>query len=710
VVGTAEPLFRTPHLDASTATSAAASLGAVNAVLLSSAQALLALPYIAPHLPPSARLFATEPALSTAHHYVDALLQAIAELTPASTASLSSPSSTSSASSIGLSASASASCSSSASCTKPTLPGSLLSMAAHTSGVESGDHNEQEQVKWFDTAAAPPTLSSVLAHLPSSLRAQVGSSPALLRRLYTRTEARAALERVQPVSYGEQVRLSETSSLLACAHSSGHSLGSCVWRIFHPSLPKQARLVHIAKASAQAGLHPRPLDTNECLHNADALLLTGVAFPPPSNTPDRAVSSLCTSVANTLSRGGSVLLPVPPGGITFDLLEAITSHLQQIGLRVPVYWIGPTTQRALAYANIAPEWVCKERQERIYEPRPPFPYLDLMASGALGHFASTYANPWIQSAESFPSCFHTPCVALAGHTSLRCGQVLHFLNAWKHDPRNLLVLTDPQVDPAAALSPHLPFAMQVTHLPVDSRLSARDATSLLRAFRPRALVIPAEYETAQPGQFTAAATHSRSRDPEGTNSHSSNENGSESATAFPVLQLRPLQSVSVATASSDSAPAEFVSARLSVLVAQNMALRHITSEVGVSPLQAMLLPRDGELILDRCEMANTADAQLAQSAGARLWGTVDLQQLLQRLNEAGIAYAQIQKEEGDGVGGSTVGWRIMLPSLRATIHIAGTSSRIEFAAGLPKSDHFEETHQLLLSAVVDQLNNLASQR
>jgi integrator complex subunit 9 len=323
--------------------------------------------------------------------------------------------------------------------------------------------------------------------------------------------------------------------------------------------------------------------------------------------------------------------------------------------------------------------VCDERQQRIYEPRPPFPYQDLMACGALGHFRSTHASPWLTGQESFPGCFRTPCVALAGHTSLRCGQALHFLNAWKHDARNLLVLTDPLVDPAAALSPHLPFAMQVQHMPVDSRLSARDATSLLRAFRPHALVIPGEYEASQPGTFSGP---------------------------FPVHQLRPLQAVSVAVASSDSAPAEFVSARLLVPVAQAMSVRRITSEVGISPLQAMLVPRDGELVLDRCETANTADAQLAQSAGARLWGTVDLQQLLQRLNAAGVAYAQVEKEVED----RSDGWRIVLPSLRAVIHITGTRTRIEFAAGLPKSDTFEETHRLLLSAVVDQLNNLASVR
>ena len=65
----------------------------------------------------------------------------------------------------------------------------------------------------------------------------------------------------------------------------------------------------------------------------------------------------CLISAVTLSKGGNVLVPVHPSGVTYDLFECLSSHLESCGLSgVPMYFISPVAKSSLAYSNIYAEW------------------------------------------------------------------------------------------------------------------------------------------------------------------------------------------------------------------------------------------------------------------------------------------------------------------------------------------------------------------
>lgn len=61
--------------------------------------------------------------------------------------------------------------------------------------------------------------------------------------------------------------------------------------------------------------------------------------------------------AVTLKNGGNVLVPCYPSGITYDLFECLSGHLDSCGLsQVPLYFVSPVSDSALAYSNIFAEW------------------------------------------------------------------------------------------------------------------------------------------------------------------------------------------------------------------------------------------------------------------------------------------------------------------------------------------------------------------
>jgi integrator complex subunit 9 len=41
----------------------------------------------------------------------------------------------------------------------------------------------------------------------------------------------------------------------------------------------------------------------------------------------------------------------------------------------------------------------------------------------------------------FAAGFKEPCVVFCGHPSLRCGEVIHFINTWGHEARNAIIFT-----------------------------------------------------------------------------------------------------------------------------------------------------------------------------------------------------------------------------------------------------------------------------
>jgi integrator complex subunit 9 len=69
----------------------------------------------------------------------------------------------------------------------------------------------------------------------------------------------------------------------------------------------------------------------------------------------------------------------------------------------------------------------------VFLPEPPFPYGEFIKAGVLQQVKSV-------KAEQFGTIFREPCIVFAGHPSLRCGDVVHFLKLWGNNPKNTLII------------------------------------------------------------------------------------------------------------------------------------------------------------------------------------------------------------------------------------------------------------------------------
>ena len=114
--------------------------------------------------------------------------------------------------------------------------------------------------------------------------------------------------------------------------------------------------------------------------------------------------------------------------------------------------------------------------------------------------------------ESVTAEYRQPCVVFTGHPSLRCGDVVHFMELWANNVNNVgkswslpshhawsnrraisVVFTEPSIQYQQALAPFQPMAMKVVHCPIDTSLNFTQAKKLIRDARPARLVMPHSY-------------------------------------------------------------------------------------------------------------------------------------------------------------------------------------------------------------------------
>jgi len=91
-------------------------------------------------------------------------------------------------------------------------------------------------------------------------------------------------------------------------------------------------------------------------------------------------------------------------------------------------------------------------------------------------------------------------VVFTGHPSLRCGDAVDLLNAWKSDPKNALILTDPEFDVIRTLSVHEPIKMRVYPILIDRRLKvgSQELDKLMKQWNPKRLFVHEKYSQRFP--------------------------------------------------------------------------------------------------------------------------------------------------------------------------------------------------------------------
>ncbi|GCC36627.1 hypothetical protein chiPu_0015122 [Chiloscyllium punctatum] len=268
--------------------------------------------------------------------------------------------------------------------------------------------------------------------------------------------------------------------------SSGYCLGSSNWII-------QSHYEKVAYVSGSSLLttHPQPMEQTS-LKNSDVLILTGLTQIPTAN-PDGMLGEFCSNLAVTVRSGGNVLVPCYPSGVIYDLLECLYQYIDSAGLStIPFYFISPVANSSLEFSQIFAEWLCHNKQSKVYLPEPPFPHAELILTNKLKHYPSIHGE--------FSNDFKQPCVVFTGHPSLRYGDVVHFLELWGKSSLNTIIFTEPDFSYLDALAPYQPLAMKCVYCPIDTRLNFIQVSKLLKEVQPLHVVCPEQYTQPPPAQ------------------------------------------------------------------------------------------------------------------------------------------------------------------------------------------------------------------
>ncbi|XP_018119597.1 integrator complex subunit 9-like [Xenopus laevis] len=83
----------------------------------------------------------------------------------------------------------------------------------------------------------------------------------------------------------------------------------------------------------------------------------------------------------TVSSGGNVLVPGYLSGVIYDLLEGLYQYIDSARLsNVPFYFISPVANSSLEFSQIFAEWLCHNKQTKVYLPEPPFLHAEVGSS------------------------------------------------------------------------------------------------------------------------------------------------------------------------------------------------------------------------------------------------------------------------------------------------------------------------------------------
>uniref|UniRef100_UPI00398F3059 integrator complex subunit 9 isoform X2 n=1 Tax=Pristiophorus japonicus TaxID=55135 RepID=UPI00398F3059 len=337
----------------------------------------------------------------------------------------------------------------------------------------------EELVNFMERVPKPQSATywknrEMLRHLPAPLKDAV--EVLTWKRCYTMPEVNLALSKVQLVGYSQKIELFGAVQITPL--SSGYCLGSSNWII-------QSHYEKVAYVSGSSLLttHPQPMEQTS-LKNSDVLILTGLTQIPTAN-PDGMLGEFCSNLAVTIRSGGNVLVPCYPSGVIYDLLECLYQYIDSAGLSsVPFYFISPVANSSLEFSQIFAEWLCHNKQSKVYLPEPPFPHAELIQTNKLKHYPSIHGE--------FSNDFKQPCVVFTGHPSLRYGDVVHFLELWGKSSLNTIIFTEPDFSYLDALAPYQPLAMKCVYCPIDTRLNFIQVSKLLKEVQLAESLVPSE--------------------------------------------------------------------------------------------------------------------------------------------------------------------------------------------------------------------------
>ncbi|KAM3685910.1 hypothetical protein ACJW31_11G155000 [Castanea mollissima] len=503
-------------------------------------------------------------------------------------------------------------------------------------------HMEFRQFYGPEGSSFPQWMSwEELELLPSSLREVVlgkdGTELGAWVPLYSAADVTDCTQKVQTLRYAEETCYNGT--LIIKAFSSGLEIGTCNWTITGPKRDVAFISNSIFLPAHAMKFDYRSLQSNDIILYSDFSSLDdmenvedddGFSIPTTdsmstlsmdnnNNNWEESVESLlntdesleeqeklsylCYCAIASLKVGGSVLIPINRLGTLLQLLEQISASLESSTLKVPIYVISSIAEELLAYTNVIPEWLCKERQEKLFSGEPLFSHIELIKDKKLHVFPAVHSPKLLTN-------WQEPCIVFAPHWSLRLGPVVHFLRRWCGDPNSLLVL-ESRLDAELALLPFKPMAMKVLQCSFLSGIKLPKVQPLLKILQPKIVLLPEDFK--QQTRFTNA------------NSFSVIHYSENASTRIPSLK--------------DSSELE---------IATDLALQFQWRNLKHENMNVTRLK--GELSVYHGKQRLLSGSEQAKSSKIRPllhWGSPDLEKLLNILSNIGI-YGSVEQCMGNG--------------------------------------------------------------
>eukprot|EP00268_Persea_americana_P027284 TRINITY_DN26703_c0_g1_i4.p1 TRINITY_DN26703_c0_g1~~TRINITY_DN26703_c0_g1_i4.p1 ORF type:complete len:718 (+),score=117.19 TRINITY_DN26703_c0_g1_i4:29-2155(+) len=343
--------------------------------------------------------------------------------------------------------------------------------------------------------------------------------------LYSAANVEDCVQKVQTLKYAEEACYN--GSMVVKAFSSGLEIGSSNWMINGPRRNITYLSSSIFESAYAKEFDYLSLQGNDLVLFSDLSLLHGMTTldknaddrknhirlevndPLPStssvlrdkgNNGDEFMKSLvnsnelteemdklsfiCSCAINCVQGGGSVLIPLSRLGIILQLLEQMSLFLESSCLKVPIFVISSVAEETFAFTNVVPEWLSKQRQEKLYSGKALFGHVELIEGKKIHVFPAMYSSNLLRT-------WKEPCIVFCSHWSLRIGPVVHLLQRWRGDPNSLLVLEE-GVDVDVALLPFKPMAMKVLQCSFLSGIKMQKVQPLLELLKPKTVLLPKE--------------------------------------------------------------------------------------------------------------------------------------------------------------------------------------------------------------------------
>ncbi|KAK1396817.1 Beta-Casp domain-containing protein [Heracleum sosnowskyi] len=332
--------------------------------------------------------------------------------------------------------------------------------------------------------------------------------------LYSAADVMDCMQKVQALKYAEEACYNGT--LLIMAVSSGLELGTCNWTISSP----KGTVTYLSSSSFVSSMST-DFDYH-ALQGSDMIIYSdfttwkagngvddyiGCSAPSTYELSDfsnsendwevraesllklddgaeevEKLSFLCSCSIDSIKAGGSVIIPIGRLGIILQLLEQIADSLEATNNKAPIFVISSVADELLAYTNIIPEWLCKQRQDRMYSGHSLFGHVDLLKDKTLQLFPTLHSLELLKSWEE-------PCIVFCPHWSMRLGPAVHLLRRWCGDPNSLLIIENEEYTDLALL-PFKPMTIKALQCSFLSGIKLQKVQPLLNILQPKVLMIP----------------------------------------------------------------------------------------------------------------------------------------------------------------------------------------------------------------------------